>query len=65
MGFGGRSAVVDDGADGAGDVPQQYAAPLAAAREAGLPALVVTAGETVLKVVKSPTTAAQVMEAVP
>lgn len=55
----------DDTKDGSGEVPDQYRVPLAAALEAGLPALVVTNGETVLTVVKAPTTEAQVLEATP
>lgn len=55
----------DDTLDGTGQVPDQYKVPLAAANEAGLPALVVTAGDTVLKVVKAPTTLEQVLEACP
>lgn len=54
-----------DTKDGDGDTPDQYRVPLAAAQKAGLPALVVTAGEQVLRVVKAPTTEAQVMEAAP
>lgn len=42
----------DDTTDGDGDVPDQYKVPLAAAREAGLPALVVMGGGEVLRVVK-------------
>lgn len=53
-----------DVADGTGEVPAQYKVPLAAARKAGLPALVVTAGNIVLRVVKDPQTEAQVVEAV-
>lgn len=49
--------------DGTGDVPDQYKIPLAAAREAGLPALVVMAGDKVLRVVKNPATLEQVVEA--
>lgn len=51
--------------DGTGDVPEQYKIPLAAAKEAGLPSLVVTAGPKVLKVVKAPLTEEAVLEAVP
>jgi hypothetical protein len=53
-----------DSRDGDDEVPDQYKAALAAAKQAGLPALVVMAGETVLKVVKDPKTEAAVMEAV-
>lgn len=51
--------------DGTGETPKQYVVPLAAAKQAGLPALVVTAGEKVLRVVVDPQTEAQVMEAIP
>jgi hypothetical protein len=54
----------EDTTDSSGDVPDQYKAPLAAAREAGLPALVVMAGEKVRRVVKAPTTREQVINAV-
>lgn len=53
----------DDSTTGTGGVPKQYQVPLRAAREAGLPALVVTSGEVVLKVVKAPKTEAEVLEA--
>lgn len=53
----------DDSTNGGGTVPQQYQVPLKAAREAGLPCLVVTAGDVVLRVLKSPTTEAEVLEA--
>lgn len=49
--------------DPSGDVPEQYKVSLPAAQEAGLPALVVMAGDKVRKVVKDPRTAEQVMEA--
>jgi hypothetical protein len=54
----------DDTVDGDGDVPDQYKVALEAAIKAGLPAFVVQAGDTVLTVVKSPTTEAQLLEAV-
>jgi hypothetical protein len=54
----------EDTVDGDGDVPDQYKVPLDAATKAGLPALVVTAGDTVLKVVKDPRTEQQVFEAI-
>lgn len=44
-------------------IPKQYAVSLPAAREAGLPALVVMAGEKVVRTVKAPTTVEQVIEA--
>jgi hypothetical protein len=53
----------DDTLDGDGDVPDQYKVPLEAAHKEGLPSLVVTAGDKVLRVVKSPTTEEQVLEA--
>lgn len=55
----------DDTPDGTGETPEQYKAPLAAAKAEGLPSLVVMAGDQVLRVVKSPVTEAEVMEAVP
>jgi len=53
----------DDSTDGDGQVPDQYKIPVATAKEAGLPALVVLAGSEVVRVVKSPETVDQVMEA--
>lgn len=53
----------DDSTTGGGAVPKQYQVPLKAAREAGLPCLVVTSGDVVLRTVKAPTTEAQVLEA--
>lgn len=53
----------DDNTDGDNDLPEQYKVPVQAAREAGLPALVVTAGDKVLRVVKAPTTLEQTVEA--
>lgn len=54
----------EDSTDGDGDVPEQYREPLRAAREAGLPAFVVMGGGKVLRVVKAPTTADAIVEAV-
>ena len=54
-----------DTKDGTGEIPEQYKAAVTAAKEAGLPALVVTASGAVVKVVKAPTTEAAVWEAVP
>lgn len=57
----------DDTVDGNGETPDQYKVPLAAAKDAGFPAssvLVVTAGATVLRTVKSPKTEQEVLEAV-
>lgn len=53
----------DDTVDDSGSTPAQYAIPLAAARKAGLPALVVMAGSEVLSVTLAPTTEEQVLEA--
>lgn len=53
----------DDTKDGTGETPEQYKVPFAAAKEAGMPALVATAGEKVVRVVKSPKTEAEVLEA--
>jgi len=54
----------DSTIDNTGQTPEQYKAALAFARAAGLPALVVTSGNNLLRVVKSPTTEEQVLEAV-
>lgn len=54
----------DDTIDDSGSTPAQYTIPLAAARKAGLPALVVMAGSEVLSVTLAPTTEEQVLEAV-
>lgn len=53
----------DDITDGDGDVPDQYKTVFTAAKAAGLPALVVLSGETVVRTVKAPTTEAAVWEA--
>ena len=55
----------DDTLDSTGETPEQYKVPLKAATDAGLPALVVTAGASVLKVVKDPKTEDDVLKAVP
>ena len=55
----------DDGTNAAGSIPKQHAKSLPAARAVGLPALVVLAGDRVLRTVSKPTTEAQVLEAVP
>jgi hypothetical protein len=52
-----------DTVDGSGETPAQYQVSLPAAKEAGLPSLVVMGGAKVLRTVKGPTTEAQVMEA--
>lgn len=53
----------EDTTDADGQVPDQYAVALPAARTAGLPSLVVLAGDKVLRTVKAPTTEEQVLEA--
>jgi hypothetical protein len=55
----------EDTVDGQGEVPDQYKVPLKAAQESGLPALVATAGDKVLKVVKAPKSEAEVLEIAP
>lgn len=55
----------EDTKDGTGETPEQYKVPLAAAKDAGVPALVVTANTKVLKVVKDPKTEEEVLGAVP
>jgi len=59
------SVFEQDTTDGDEQIPDQYKVPLAAAKETGLPALVVTAGQLVLKVVKNPQTEADVIGAIP
>lgn len=49
--------------DGSGDVPDQYKVPIAAAKQAGLPAVVVTAGDKVLSVLKDPKDEQAVLDA--
>lgn len=53
-----------DTKDGDTQVPDQYKVPLAAAKQAGLPALVATAGDSVVRVVKAPKTVEEVLEVV-
>lgn len=53
----------DDTTNANQQIPKQYAVSLPAAREAGLPALVVMAGEKVVRTVKAPTTEESVLEA--
>ena len=53
-----------DTVTGTGTVPKQYAVALEAAKKAGIPCLVVLAGEQVVRVITKPTTEAQVLEAV-
>lgn len=54
-----------DTTDGDGDIPEQYVHAMKAAKDGGLPALVVLSGSTVLSVVKSPGDAEQIVGAVP
>lgn len=51
------TAVDDDTITGTGQIPEQYRVAFAAAKEAGLPCLVVQSGDVVLKAVRSPTAA--------
>jgi hypothetical protein len=57
------TAFEEDTTDGSGETPEQYKLAKEAATKAGLPALVVQAGGTVLRVVKGPTTEQHVTEA--
>jgi hypothetical protein len=57
------SVFEQDTTSGTGQVPAQYRAQLQAAKSAGLPCLVVVAGDQVLRVVKDPKTADEVLEA--
>jgi len=57
------TAFEDDTLNGSGETPAQYKIALAAANEAGLPALVVQADSKVVRVVKAPNTDSQVLEA--
>jgi hypothetical protein len=54
----------EDTKDETGDTPHQYKPALIAAQAAGLPVLVVQAGDKVLKVIKAPKTDTEVLEAV-
>ena len=58
------SVFEQDTTDGDGDTPEQYQAALTAAKAAGLPCLVVLAGDRVLRVVRDPQTLGAVLEAV-
>jgi hypothetical protein len=58
------TAIDDDTTDGTGETPAQYKISLPAAKAAGLPTLVVMAGDKVVRTVKNPTTEADVVEAV-
>lgn len=53
----------DDSTTGGGNVPAQYKAAYEAAKKEGLPVLVVTAGDKVLRSVKAPKTEAEILEA--
>lgn len=57
------TAFEEDTVDGSGETPEQYKIALADARKAGLPALVVLAGDRFVRVVKSPKTEEEVLEA--
>lgn len=54
----------EDTLDGDDEVPDQYKIALAAAQNVGLPALVIQAGTTVVRVLKDPKTEAEVMNEV-
>ena len=58
------SAIDQDIVTGGGTVPAQFQAAIAAARAAGLPALVILGESGVLRVLPNPTTEAEIMEAV-
>lgn len=58
------TAFEEDTTDGNGQVPAQYVTAKAEATKAGLPALVVQAGDKVTRVVKAPTSEQQVLEAI-
>lgn len=53
----------DDVTDGDDQVPNQYKVTLPAAKAVGIPALIVQAGDKVLRTVKAPTTKEQVLDA--
>ena len=54
-----------DTTDGDGEIPDQYRPALAAAKDRGLPALVVLSGSTVLSIVQAPADSDSVTGAVP
>jgi hypothetical protein len=58
------AAIEADVVDSTGSTPSQYKIAVEAAKAAGLPALVVQAGQKVVKTVSAPLTAEQVQEAV-
>lgn len=53
-----------DSTTGRNTIPTQDAIAVKSARDTGLPCLIVQSGDTVLKIVRAPTTEEQVMEAV-
>jgi hypothetical protein len=53
----------DDSTNGGNNVPSQYKTAYEAAKKAGLPAVVVTAGDVVLKTIKAPKTESEIVEA--
>lgn len=55
----------DDTLDGDGQVPEQFKPALHAAKEAAIPSLVVLSGTSVIRVVRSPKTEAEIVGAVP
>ena len=57
------SVFEQDTVDGDGEIPDQYKVALKSAKDSGLPALVVTSGLVVLKVVKNPQTEQDVIGA--
>ena len=58
------TAFEEDTKDGNGNTPSQYVIALTEATKAGLPALVVQAGDKVMRVVKAPASEQQVLEAI-
>jgi hypothetical protein len=58
------SVIEDDIQDVSGQTPQQFKVAVDTAKKEGLPALVVEAGETVVRTVKAPTTETEVLEAI-
>ena len=57
------TAIDDDAVTGVDAFPEQYRIAVEAARKEGLPALVVQSGDRVVRVVKAPTTEAEVKNA--
>jgi hypothetical protein len=58
-------SIEQDVTDGTDRTPEVFKAPIAAAKQAGLPALVVLAGDEILSVTKNPTTEAAILKEVP